>query len=157
MDISRKKIMFFVMLTYVSTIVFFIIIRVLVKNSINLVGISMVIPIISVIIVEKFIFKESLRSLFNSNNFKINLWLLFAICIPVVMSFIINLINTVYFGKIIVSPKVFLANVITGLSIATISAFVEELAWRGFLFNELRYLGIFKVLLCILVMIILIC
>ncbi|WP_416389372.1 CPBP family intramembrane glutamic endopeptidase [Paraclostridium bifermentans] len=62
------------------------------------------------------------------------------------ISIIINLISIKKFGSIIFSFDSFLTNILIGLSIASFSALIEELSWRGFLYNELSYLSLFKVL-----------
>lgn len=65
------------------------------------------------------------------------------------MALIINLISSAEFNAILFSYREFYVNIIIGLTIAALSALVEELAWRGFLFNELKALGILKTLIII--------
>lgn len=147
-----KKVSFFVLLTYIITLVFFIILETFGGASnpivLNLLGIPMAFPLLSVIIVQKLAYRQSLKDSLGI-SFKLNTWLLFAILIPVIMSLIINEINIIFFDTTIFTQNAFLANIILGLTIASASAFFEELAWRGFLFNELRISGLFKTSLII--------
>ena len=144
---NSKKVIYFVILTYVITLLFFIVLQVIGGKSnritANLIGIPMIFPFISVIIVQKFIFRQKLKSSLNI-SFKPNFWFLFSILIPMVMALFINLINILKFNITIFSQRTFIINVIIGLSIATVSAIPEEVAWRGFLFNELKPLGLLK-------------
>jgi len=142
-----RKVLFFTMFTYVITLLFFIILQVIggKSNSIsmNLIGISMIFPIISAIIVQKLIFKEKLKGSFGI-SFRPNIWFLFSIIIPILMALVINAVNIIKFNTEIFSQNTLILNIIIGLSISAVSALLEELAWRGFLFNELKSIGIIK-------------
>jgi uncharacterized protein len=142
-----KKVLSFVLLTYAVTLLFFIILQTIggKANSISasLIGISMVFPFISVIIVQKFIFRQNLKGSLGI-SFKLNFWFLFSILIPILMALFINVINIIRFNTVMFSQNEFILNIIFGLSIASVSALLEEFAWRGFLFNELKPLGMFK-------------
>lgn len=147
MSRHTKKVLSFVMLTYIITLLFFIMLQVIggKSNPItkDLIGISMTFPFISVVIVQKGIFKQNLKgSLGISCRF--NIWYLISILIPLIMAVSINIISIIMFKANVFSQSTFISNIIIGLSIASISALLEELAWRGFLFNELKSLGMFK-------------
>ncbi|WP_061995659.1 CPBP family intramembrane glutamic endopeptidase [Clostridium sp. ATCC 25772] len=152
MSKNTKKVLSFVALTYVITILFFIMLQGVGGKSnpktLNLIGLSMTFPLISIIIVEKFIFKDTLKN-FIKVSLKFNIWFFIGVLIPVVMGLIINIVSIIKFNTIIFSQKEFVFNVIIGLSIAAISAYIEEVAWRGFLYNNLKFLGIFKLSLLI--------
>ncbi|MFA9397624.1 MAG: CPBP family intramembrane glutamic endopeptidase [Clostridiaceae bacterium] len=147
MSKQRKKVVYFVMLTYIITILFFIILQLIGGKSnpvtSKLLGISMAFPIISVIIVQKYIFKQNIKGSMGI-SFKPNYWFLISILIPIIMAVTINIISIGKFNTTIFSQKSFIFNIIIGLSIASISALLEELAWRGFLYNELKFLGTIK-------------
>ena len=147
MSRQNKKVVWVVSLTYVITLLFFVILEVMGgrANSIseNIIGLSMAFPFISVIIVQKFIFKGKLKGLLGI-SFRPNIWYLISILIPIVMACFINLFSTIKFDTIIFSQKAFIINILIGLSIASASAIIEELAWRGFLFNELKPMGRLK-------------
>lgn len=149
MSNSSKKVYIFILLTYSLTSIFFFILYSIggVNNpaTFNLIGLSMIIPFLSCIIVQKLLFKQSLRNSFNV-SLKFNIWFPISIFIPILISIIINLISIKKFGSIIFSFDSFLTNILIGLSIASFSALMEELSWRGFLYNELSYLSLFKVL-----------
>ena len=147
MSMQNKKVVCFVSLTYVITLLFFVILEVMGgrANSIseNIIGLSMVFPFISVIIVQKFIFKGKLKGLLGI-SFRPNIWYLFSILVPIIMACFINLFSIIEFEINIFTQKEFITNILIGLSIASASAIIEELAWRGFLFNELKLLGKLK-------------
>lgn len=147
MNQHTKKVFSFVILTYIITLLFFIILQIIggKSNSItyNLIGISMAFPFISVVIIQKFIFKQNLKGSLGI-SFRLNRWYAISILIPIIMAVIINLISIILFKTNIFSPRIFITNIIVGLTIASISALLEELAWRGFLYNELKSLGVFK-------------
>lgn len=142
-----KKVLSFVLYTYVITLLFFIILQMLggYKNpsSLNLIGIPMIFPFISVIIVQKLIFKQKLKGSF-SISCKPNIWFLYSILIPILMALFLNMAKIIQFNTVIFTQKELIQNILIGLSIASISALLEELAWRGFLFSELKHLGIVK-------------
>ena len=142
-----KKVLSFVIFTYVITLLFFIILQMLGGNAnlrtSKLFGIPMIFPLISVIIVQKLIFKQKLKSSLGI-SFKSSIWFLFSILIPILMALFINEINIIQFNTVLFSQKELIQNILIGLSIASISAILEELAWRGFLFNELKHLGTVK-------------
>jgi uncharacterized protein len=142
-----KKIWSFVVLTYIITLLFFIMLQVIGGKSnpitANLIGVSMAFPFISVVIVQKGIFKQNLKGALGI-SFRYNIWYLISILIPLTMAIIINKISIILFKTNFFSQKAFVLNIVIGLSIASISALLEELAWRGFLFNELKSLGMFK-------------
>ncbi|MFA6940408.1 MAG: CPBP family intramembrane glutamic endopeptidase [Clostridiaceae bacterium] len=144
---QSKKVSYFVILTYIITILFFIVLQINGGNrnpfSKGLIGLSMTFPIISVIIVQKLIFREELKGSLGI-PFKLNVWFLYSILIPIIMALIINLISIKRFEGTLFSYREFYINIIIGLTIAAVSALIEELAWRGFLFNELQTLGILK-------------
>jgi len=146
-DRQIKKISYFVIITYGITLLFFIILQINGgnRNPIcrNLIGISMIIPLVSVVIVQKLIFREKLKPALDI-TFKLDIWILYSILIPIIMSLIINLISSALFNAVLFSFREFYMNIIIGLTIAALSALVEELAWRGFLFNELKASGILK-------------
>lgn len=109
----------------------------------NLIGIPMVFPLVSVVIVQKFIFRESLKGSLGI-CFKINPWYMLAVLIPIVMALLINAVNILIFHYAMFSTKTFISNILIGLSIAAASALLEEVAWRGFLYKEFKFLGMIK-------------
>ena len=137
-----KKVLYFVILTYVITLLFFIILQVIGGKG-NLIGVQMILPFISAIIVQKLIFRQKLKGSLGI-SFRPNIWFLFSILIPILMALVINAVNIIQFNTVIFTQHAFIVNIIIGLSIASVSALLEELAWRGFLFNELKPLGMFK-------------
>jgi membrane protease YdiL (CAAX protease family) len=149
--IIYKKLLFFIAITYSITLIFHVVLQLIGGNdnpiSMNLIGIPMIFPFLSVIVVEKLIFKESIKSRFNI-SFKLNRVLVLSILIPIIMSVIINGFAIILFNKsLVVTSQIlnaFILNIILGLTIATISAFFEEFAWRGFMYDNLEYLGILK-------------
>ncbi|MBZ9608739.1 CPBP family intramembrane metalloprotease [Clostridium estertheticum] len=147
MSRRTKKVLYFVMLTYIITLLFYLILQVIGGKSspiaVDLLGVPMILPFISVIIVQKFIFKQKLKGCLGI-SFRPNSWFLFSILLPMLMALVINVISIIQFNNIIFSKKTFIINIIIGLSISAVSALIEELAWRGFLFNELKHIGMIK-------------
>lgn len=147
MSNQKKKVLSFVLLTYVITLSFFIILQSIGGKdntiSANLIGVPMLFPLISVIIVQKLLFRQNLKGSL-SISFTPNIWVLVSILIPLLMALFINEINIIRFNTLIFSQNTFLINILIGLSIASVSALLEELAWRGFLYNELKPLGMLK-------------
>ncbi|MBU3188244.1 CPBP family intramembrane metalloprotease [Clostridium bowmanii] len=147
MNRTTKKVLYFIMFTYVITLLFFLILQVNGGKSspisMKLLGITMVFPLISFIIVQKIIFKQKLKDSLGI-SFKFNIWFLFSILIPMLIAFGINVISIIKFSSPNFFLKTFIINIIIGLSISAISALIEEFAWRGFLFNELKHIGAIK-------------
>ena len=100
-----KKVLSFVMLTYVITLLFFIVLQVIGGKgnsiSVNLIGVSMAFPFISVIIVQKLIFRQKLKGSLGI-SFRPNLWFLFSILIPILMALFINLASIILFNSILI-------------------------------------------------------
>lgn len=151
LGIKKNKISVFVLITYLMTILFHIMLQLLGGKSnpitLNLLGIPMIIPFVSVIIVKKGIFKEDLKSSLGI-SLRLNQWYIYAVFMTILMAFLMNISGTILFGsgefmlKDIL--KISLINIGLGLSIASVSAFFEEVTWRGFVHHELKHLGIIK-------------
>ncbi|MNP37046.1 CAAX amino terminal protease self- immunity [compost metagenome] len=60
------------------------------------------------------------------------------------MALIINIISIMAFDIVLITFYEFLASIIIGVTIAAISALLEEYAWRGFLYRELAGKGLIK-------------
>ena len=147
MSTKFKKISYFIIFTYFITILFYIILELIGGRSnsltMNLIGLSMVIPILSVIVVQKGIFHQKLINCLGL-PFKFNFWIIPSILIPIILAIIIFFASKYMLGIIVFPDNSFLMNILLGLTIASISALIEEVAWRGFLFNELKNLGFLK-------------
>jgi uncharacterized protein len=149
--IINKKLLFFIAITYSITLIFHLVLQLIGGNdnpiSMNLIGIPMIFPFLSVVVVEKLIFKESIKNCFNI-SFKLNRGLVLSILIPIIMSIMINGFAIIVVNKsLVITSQIlnaFILNIILGLTIATVSAFFEEFAWRGFMYDNLEYLGILK-------------
>ena len=92
----------------------------------------MAIPLLSVVIVQKFIYKEKVFPTLGLSVGKVR-WYFVAMVIPMVFSIPFN-------GTM----EQFLQMIIIGLTIATFSALIEEVAWRGFFRSELNNFSKFK-------------
>lgn len=132
MKINIKKVMLFVGITFGLTLIFHILIP-FTKNPKELLGFAMIIPLISVVIVQKIIYKKRVIPTLGFSKGKLQ-WYFIAIIIPIALSFNINW-----------TMKQFTLMVMIGLTIATLSALLEEVAWRGFLRKELNGIGKFKI------------
>jgi len=134
MNINVRKILLFVGITFVLTILLHILIP-LSKNPAGLLGIAMIIPLISVVIVQKAIYREKVIPTlgFSHTQFR---WYLLAVIIPIILSFDLNW-----------TFKQFIFMMAIGLTVSTLSAMLEEVAWRGFLRKELNGLGKLKIYL----------
>ncbi len=147
----KNKIIAFIVITYLLTLLFHIGLQLAGGRAnpvvSNLFGIPMVFPFISVIIVLKGIYKQKLLP-YLGLSLKFNVWFLYALIIPILMAVFMNASGLAVFNNealvIADAVKIFLMHVLLGLSIAAFSALFEEVAWRGFLHGELRYLGILK-------------
>ncbi len=112
--------------------------------------IYMYIPIFIVLIVEKYIFHESLKGF--GRYFKFNIYILLAIVIPIILIFLslfsslifkdTNL-NLNYFKPDYILLLIF-QGIIIGSTINALVALGEEFGWRGYLLKNLMHLGFYK-------------
>lgn len=151
MNIRYRKVFLFIGLTYLLTLLFHIVLQFIGGRtnpvSLNLLGIPMLFPFISVIVVQKFIYRDKLRECL-ALYFKFNRWYIAALIIPLFMALLTNASNIILFHAQWLSTKdiviILLSNTLIGLTIASLSAVFEEFAWRGFLYEEFKALGILK-------------
>lgn len=147
MNRKIKKTTFFILITYIITIFYFYILKLigsnLKVNTINFIGFSMCIPLISVIIVQKIIFHEKLKGTLGL-SLKFNRWVIIGILIPIIITASLMIFSFLVLNITFFTIRTFMISILVGLSIASLSALIEELAWRGFLFNELSFLGLAK-------------
>ncbi|PAD73197.1 CPBP family intramembrane glutamic endopeptidase [Paenibacillus campinasensis] len=121
----KSKLLIFVAITYVVTIIFHMVLL-LTNNPLNYVGITMIIPFIVALFVQKKIYNEDFILTLGLKAGKIK-WYLIAIIIPVFLSFDYTM-----------SLDEWLKMLLIGLTIASISALFEEVIWRGFVRYEMR-------------------
>ncbi len=76
---------------------------------------------------------------------QLNRWYFYAALIPVCMAIFTNVAGIVITkSKLPVleeTLELFFINLLFGLSLAALSALLEQIAWTGFLYDELKYLG----------------
>ena len=130
MNINAKKVMLFVGITFGLTLIFHILIP-FSKNPKGFLGLAMIIPLLSVVVVQKMIYKKKVIPILGFSIGQMR-WYLLAIIIPIALSFNINW-----------TIEQFILMMIVGLTISTLSALLEEVAWRGFLRKEFN--GIDKI------------
>jgi hypothetical protein len=130
MQVNVRKIILFVGITFGLTLMFHILIP-LTKNPKGFLGFAMIIPFLSVILVQKIIYKKKIIPTLGLSIGQFQ-WYFIAIIIPIFLSLNFNWTLEQFFIKMMI-----------GLTISTFSALLEEVAWRGFLRRELN--GISKV------------
>lgn len=110
----------------------------------------MYIPFFTVVIVEKYIFKGTLKGL--GLYLKFDKYILFSIFIPIILTFLSNFLSLIFkdisLNSTYLKPYYILILVIQVIIVgSTINAFValgEEVGWRGYLVNNLIHIGFFK-------------
>lgn len=125
MKINIKKVMLFVGITFGLTLVFHILIP-FSKDPKALLGFAMIIPLLSVVIVQKMIYKKKVIPTLGFSIGQLR-WYFIAIIIPIALSF-----NSKW------TIEQLILMMVVGLTISTLSALLEEVAWRGFLRKELN-------------------
>jgi uncharacterized protein len=125
MKINVRKVILFIGITYGLTLMFHLLIP-FAKDPKSFLGFAMVIPLLSVIIVQKFIFKKKIIPTlgFSIGQFQ---WYFIAMIIPIALSFNFNWTLEQFFKMMMI-----------GVTLATFSALLEEVVWRGFLRQELN-------------------
>lgn len=152
----KKSILFTIFVLTISYILGFSVIYykeriVFSQNFFNIFSIIyMYIPFFTVIIVEKYIFHGELKGL--GFYFKWNTYLLLAIFIPIILSFL-SVFSSLIFKDINLYYEYFkpyylilliLQGVIFGSTINALIALGEEVGWRAYLVNNLIHLGLYK-------------
>lgn len=110
----------------------------------------MYIPFFTVVIVEKYIYKGSLKGL--GLYLKWDKYILISIFIPIILTFISNFLS-LFFNDITINLEylkpyflilLILQVIIVGSTINALVALGEEIGWRGYLVNNLIHKGFFK-------------
>ena len=148
---KNRKVVIFLGITYILTMVFHLMLQLYGGKSnpaiMGALGIPMVFPFVAVVVVQKWIYKEKLSQSLGI-SIRLNLWWSAAILMPIAMWLLINVLGAAIFKREALIAqnliKVLGINLLLGLSIATISALFEEFGWRGFLYEELKPLGVVK-------------
>lgn len=112
--------------------------------------IYMYIPFFTVVIVEKYIYKGSLKGL--GFYLKWDKYIFFSIFIPIILTFLSNFLSLI-FKDIAINSEYLkpyflilltLQVIIVGSTINALVALGEEVGWRGYLVNNLIHKGFFK-------------
>ncbi|MBS4538978.1 CPBP family intramembrane metalloprotease [Clostridium sp. D2Q-11] len=151
MKSRRTRIIAFIGITYLLTILFHILLKLLGGQSnpftINLLGIPMLFPFVAVLMIQRTFLKEKLKS-YIDQFLKPNCWFLYALLIPILMALFVNMLGIILFESNIIgikgAIKILVVNIALGVSIAAGSAFFEEVGWRDFLYKELKHVGVIK-------------
>lgn len=125
MKVNVRKVILFIGITFGLTLVFHILIP-FAKSPKSFLGFAMIIPLLSVVIVQKMIYKKKVIPTLGFSIGQLQ-WYFIAIVIPISLSFSINW-----------TLEQFILMMVIGLTISTFSAILEEVAWRGFLRRELK-------------------
>ncbi|MGP4108453.1 CPBP family intramembrane glutamic endopeptidase [Virgibacillus sp. L01] len=124
MKFDIRKVILFIGITFSLTLTLHIIITFTINPN-KYLGYAMAIPFLTVVIIQKVIYKKKIIPTLGLSigQFK---WYIIAIIIPIFISFNFNW-TIEQFSKML----------LIGLTISTLSSLLEEVSWRGFLWNEL--------------------
>lgn len=143
---KRAKAAAFIAVTYFLTALFHVVLQSLGGRSnpavMDLLGLAMALPLLSVLLVQKVAFKEKMLPYLGISG-RPNMWFLYAVLIPLAMAAVLNAGGLVgSSGQEIPSNAlgVLASNLGAGLTVAAVSAMLEEVSWRGFLWEELKHM-----------------
>ncbi|SER06865.1 CAAX protease self-immunity [Virgibacillus subterraneus] len=124
MKVDIRKVTLFIGITFSLTLTFHFIIAFTINPN-KFLGFAMVIPFLAVVIIQKVMYRKKIIPTLGLSigQFK---WYIIAIIIPIFMSFNFNWTIEQFFKMLLI-----------GLTVSTLSALLEEVSWRGFLWNEL--------------------
>jgi membrane protease YdiL (CAAX protease family) len=125
MGVNFKKVLLFIGITFGLSLVFHTLIIFTIDPK-RFLGFAMIIPLLSAVLVQKVIYRTKLFSTLGLSIGRLQ-WYFIAIIIPISLSFKLNW-----------TIEEFLKMILIGVTISTLSALLEEVAWRGFLRNELN-------------------
>lgn len=131
MKVNVRKVILFIGITFGLTLGFHILIA-FTNNPQKLLGFAMAIPFLSVVLVQKIIYREKIIPMLGVSIAQFR-WYFIAIILPFFFSFHLNWTIEQFFIMMMI-----------GLTISTLSALLEEVAWRGFLRSELNKISRIK-------------
>lgn len=166
-DAMKKKALYFVILTffasYLLATAYYLAGGRLGNLTFVIMGTCyMFIPMSMAIILQKFVYKGSLKDL--GISFKLNWWWLVAWIMPVVLAFLTILMSLIIpgihyssgmegfvnrFGGYASPLTLLISGMIAGITVNAVAAFGEEFGWRGFLLKQYSFLGFWKMSLAI--------
>ena len=131
MKVNVRKVMLFIGITFGLTLGFHFLIAFM-NNPQKFLGFAMAIPFLSVVLVQKVIYREKIIPTLGVSIGQFR-WYFIAIILPIFFSFHLNWTMEQFFIMMMI-----------GLTISTLSALLEEVAWRGFLRSELNKISRMK-------------
>lgn len=144
-----KQAWWFITITYILTIIFHIGLQLAGGSSndaaVSLLGIPMVFPFLSMMVM--MVFNNQSFPKLNTIQFRLNGWHAVAIVVPLVIVAIENGAGALFFsgaGTFGGTTKDVLLAIFVGLTVAALSAWFEEVAWRGYLHRQLEAFSAIK-------------
>ncbi|MEB1808408.1 MAG: CPBP family intramembrane metalloprotease [Bacillaceae bacterium] len=137
----KKRLVLVICITFLLTLTFHLLLQVNggSSNTVNrnLLGLAMGFPFLAIFIVQKLLFKDDLFKTLGL-SLKLNIWFLVALLLPIVMFFLVLLLSDILVPTLEITNNSFLRPfftlVLIGLTVATLSALLEEIVWRGYFY-----------------------